>query len=317
MEIKKIACVGVGTIGAGWAVNFAMKGYPVKMYHPKPDRLEPARSKVENGLNILVEAGIYTREAAAEIAGRITYVSDLKEAIGDVQLIQESLPEKYDVKQDILAQIDALRGDDVIFASSTSGLSISKIAELSKYPTRCIGAHPYNPTHLIPLVEMIAPKGGEENLKILRAFYEGIGKEVVTMNFEIVGYPANRLQAALGREVTELVMRGVCSVEDVDKAVTFGPGLRWAIMGPSLTQQLGGGEGGIRHQTNHLANSYNTWLKDMACWTERDPAWADIAQAGVDEEMSHRPAEIGNTNASLIAYRDRMLLEILKLHHKL
>ena len=141
--------------------------------------------------------------------------------------------------------------------------------------------------------------------------------EPVVLQKEALGFICNRLQMALYREVADLVMNGVCSVEDADKAVTFGPGIRWGIMGPSLVFELGGGKGGVSGLMNHLRDSTTLWLQDMADWKEFPAEWADIAQRGVNEEFSHRTPETGNTPETLAEYRDHMLIEELKLHGKL
>lgn len=316
-KIKKIACFGGGIIGASWATNFAMKGYPVNMFEVQDDWLEATKERVKVNLSILVEEGLLTAEDADAATKLITYTTSAEEALKDVQLIQESVPERYDIKQEILGQIDAYVGEDVIFASSTSGLLISEIAKLSKFPQRCISAHPYNPPHLIPLVELVGPEGSEKAIQTAKQFYSELGKEPVVLHKEVPGFIANRLQTALGREIADLVMRGVCSVEDADKALTFGLGIRWGIMGQNLIYQLGGGEGGVKGLYARVGGGKKSWLEDMALWTKWPAEWPDIAQKGVDEAMANRSPEIGNTNESLMKYRDKMLMGILKLHNKM
>jgi len=319
-EIKRIACVGVGVIGASWAVNFSMKGFDVNMYHAKPDRLEVGMGKVDNIFNVLISADVISEDEAAEAKKHIYKYTSLEDAVSNVQLIVESLPERYDIKEETLQRIDKVRGEDVIYATSTSGLLISEIAKYSKYPQRCVCAHPYNPPHLIPLVELVGPEGSDEAIEHLKKFFVSVGKEPVIVKKEVPGFIANRLQTALAREVIDLVMNGVCTVEDADKALTFGPGIRWAVMGQNLLYQLGGGDGGVKGLYSKIGGTdpnRKTWLDDMAKWTKYPVDWPDIAQKGVDEEMADRPPELGNTNASLAAYRDKMLIGILKLHNKL
>lgn len=202
-------------------------------------------------------------------------------------------------------------------ASSTSGLLISDIAAKAAHPERCVGAHPYNPPHLIPLVELTSgDKTDPALLRLAYDFYQSIGKEAVLLRRECPGFIANRLQLALYREVQDLVMRGVCSVEDADKALVYGPGLRWAIFGHNMIMQLGN-PGGLTGMVNMLGNSGDRWLADMASWTHQPDNWAEVAQPGVDEEMKHFPDHIGHTNEACAAYRDQMLIELLKLHKKL
>ena len=141
--------------------------------------------------------------------------------------------------------------------------------------------------------------------------------EPVVLQKEALGFICNRLQMALYREVANLVLSGVCTVEDADKAVTFGPGIRWGIMGPSLVFELGGGKGGVEGLMNHLNDSVSLWLADMADWKSLPAEWAHVAQEGVDAELAARPASKGNTPETLAEYRDHMLIELLKLHEKL
>ncbi len=317
-EIKKVASIGAGVIGSSWATNFAMKGYPVCVYDINPDQLITAKQNVASNLEFLVAKGILTTADAAGFAGMVTYSTSLEAAVRDVQFIQECGPEKYAIKQQVVAEVEKYASPEAIIASSTSGLLITEIVKYAQYPERCVGAHPYNPPHLIPLVEIT--KGEKSSLQAVQCaydFYAMLGKEPVVLHKETLGFIANRLQRALTREATDLVMRGVCSVEDVDKAVLFGPGLRWAVLGPNLIMHLGGGAQGIKGLVNHIRDSGNLWLQDMAQWTEEPVDWADIAQDGVLEEMAHRPAEFGRTSVEIAEFRDHMLIEILKLHKKL
>ena len=204
-----------------------------------------------------------------------------------------------------------------MYASSTSGLLISDIVAEALHPERCIGAHPYNPPHLIPLVELTrCDKTDDDCVQLAYDFYQSIGKEAVLLRKECPGFIANRLQLALYREVQDLVMRGVCSVEDVDKALVYGPGIRWAIFGHNMIMQMGN-PGGLTGMVEMLGNSGDRWLEDMASWTHQPDNWAQVAQPGVDQEMANFPDYIGHTNAECIAYRDQMLIDILKLHKKL
>ena len=218
----------------------------------------------------------------------------------------------------IVNDVEKYASEDAIIASSTSGLLITEIAKNAKHPERFIGAHPYNPPHLIPLVEITkGEKTKEENVQLAYDLYKSIKKEPVILQKEALGFICNRIQMAVYREVSDLVMRGVCSIEDADKAVTYGPGIRWAIMGPSLVFELGGGQGHIDGLMNHLNDSIKLWLNDMADWKEFPEQFPEIAREGVEESLKNRPKEIGNTDESLAEYRDKMLIEILKLHNKL
>ena len=317
-DIKKVACVGSGLIGASWATNFAMKGYSVNVYDINTQQLDIAKAFIQKNLNFLVEKKALTKDQADRAVSIVSYTTDLAEAVKDVQFIQESGPEKYEIKQEILAIIEANTGDKTIFASSTSGLLISEIAKNAKHPERCLGAHPFNPPHLIPLVEITkGDKTSAEAIQCAVDFYKQLDKEPVVLQKEALGFIANRLQVALYREAVELVVRGVCSVEDVDKAALFGPGLRFGILGPNMIYQLGGGAHGIKGLLAHVGPSVELWWADMADWKKWPAGWSEIAQAGVDQQMAARPPEFGKNTEEIAMYRDEMLVELLKLHKKL
>lgn len=317
-KIQKCVCLGAGVIGASWATNFAMRGYAVCLCDIKAEQLTEAKKSIANNLDFLVSKGILTTADSTQAQKRVTYSTSVEEAVKDAQFIQESGPENYGIKQQVLAEIEKYTSPETIIASSTSGLLITEIAKMAKHPERCIGGHPYNPPHLIPLVEITkGEKSGSEAVKCAFDFYTLLGKEPVVLHQETLGFIANRLQRAISREATDLVMRGVCSVEDIDKAVLYGPGLRWAILGPNLVMHLGGGAHGIKGLITHIRDSGNLWLKDMADWTEEPEEWADMAQEGVLQEIKNRPAEFGKTTSEIAEFRDNMLIELLKLHKKL
>lgn len=317
-DIKKVACVGAGTIGSSWAVNFAMKGYKTCIYDIDEQQITFAKEQVKKNLALLEEKGILTDEAAKETEGNIFYTMDMEEAVSDVQFIQESGPENRDIKNTVLASIEAYASESAIIASSTSGLYITDIAGVLKYPERCVGGHPYNPPHLIPLVEVVkGERTSDEVFALAYDFYKLLGKEPVKLNKEVSGFISNRLQVALYREVIDLVMNGVCSVEDADKAVVYGPGIRWGIMGPNLIFHLGAGDQGIKGLLSKLHDSTAMRLKEMARWTEEPAEWPEVAEAGILLEIANREEEQGKTIPDMIKYRDDMLIEILKLHNKL
>ena len=321
MEINeniKAACIGGGVIGYSWALAFALKVKTVTVYDVNQEALDLSKSRVHESMKLLIDNNVVSSEKAQEIENRIIYTTSMEEAVKDAVFIQESGPENYDIKHQIVADIEKYGRPDAIIASSTSGLLITEIAKYSEHKERFVGGHPYNPPHLIPLVEIT--KGDEttdENVKLAKDFYTFFGKEPVVLQKEALGFICNRLQMALEREVCSLVMNGVCSVEDVDKAVTFGPGIRWGIMGPNAIFQLGGGKVGIDGLFKHVGPSITMWLEDMADFKKFPDEWPEIARKGVEEEIRNRPPEIGNDQKSLQEYRDKMLVEILKLHKKL
>lgn len=317
-EIKNIACIGSGVIGYSWALYFSLKKLNTTVYDISEESIALAKERIHESLQPLIKNNVVTEKESKEIENRIVYTTNLEIAVKDSDFIVESAPESYDIKKNLVIEIEKYTKPTTIVASSTSGLLITEIASVAKYPERFIGAHPYNPPHLIPLVEISkGEKTSDEIILKAKAFYQSIGKEAVVLQKEALGFICNRLQMALYREVCDLVMRGVCTIEDADKAVTYGPGLRWGIMGPSLVFELGGGKNGIEGLMKHLTPSINLWLNDMADFKEMPEEFASLAQLGVNEELKNRDEKIGNTDESLAEYRDKMLIELLKLHNKL
>ena len=317
-DIKKVACVGAGVIGYSWALYYSLKKLSVNVYDVTDEALKLAEVRIHASLLNLKKNNVVTDEEIRDIESRIRYTTLMEVAVKDVDFITESGPEFYDVKRKMVEEIEKYTKDDTIIASSTSGLLITEIARDAKHKERFIGAHPYNPPHLIPLVELT--KGDyttDEVINTAKEFYQSIGKEPVVLQKEALGFICNRIQMAVYREVCNLVMKGVCTIEDSDKAVTYGPGLRWAIMGPSLVFELGGGQGHVDGLMKHLRSSISLWLHDMADFKDFPEEFPEIARKGVEEALKNRPREIGNDDESLAEYRDKMLIEILKLHNKL
>ena len=317
-EIKKVACVGAGVIGYSWALYYSLKKLEVYVYDLTEEKLELAKKRIHDSLLNLMKNDVVDENEISLIEGRIHYTTSIEEAVKEVQFITESGPENYEVKQKMAEEMERYTASDTIIASSTSGLLVSEIAKNAIHPERFIGAHPYNPPHLIPLVELTkGDKTSDEVLECAKEFYQLIDKEPVVLQKEALGFICNRIQMAVYREVCDLVMKGVCSIEDADKAVTYGPGLRWAIMGPSLVFELGGGEGHIDGLMKHLNPSISLWLHDMADFKDFPEEFPEVARKGVEEALKNRPREIGNDDASLAEYRDKMLISLLKLHKKL
>lgn len=317
-DIKKVACVGAGVIGYSWALYYSLKGLTVNVYDLTDEKLELAKKRIHESLLNLKNNDVVNESEITEIESRIYYTTSMEEAVKEVQFITESGPESYEIKQKMVEEMEQYTSKDTIISSSTSGLLITEIAKNAKYPERFIGAHPYNPPHLIPLVELTkGDKTDTHVLDVAKEFYQMIDKEPVVLQKEALGFICNRIQMAVYREVCDLVMNGVCTIEDADKAVTYGPGLRWAIMGPSLVFELGGGEGHIDGLMKHLNPSISLWLHDMADFKDFPEEFPQIAREGVEEAMRNRPREIGNDDQNLAEYRDKMLISLLKLHKKL
>lgn len=317
-DIRTIACVGSGVIGTSWALNFAWKGYEVRVYDIGPAPLEAAQKTMRANLKVLVENNVLAEADIPTIENRITYTDNLEEALTCVQFIQEAGPENYEMKKVLMENIEHYAPEDAIIATSTSGLLITEIAKFLQHPERLVGGHPYNPPHLIPLVEIVK---GEQTLdktaQTAYDFYKGLGKEPIILNKEVSGFVSNRLQVALYREIIDLVKNGVCTLEDADKAVLYGPGIRWGIMGPSLIFHLGAGKGGIQSLLEKQIESFDIRLSEMADWKHFPKDMPAICAEAIKPEIEHRTAEEGRTISEMTRYRDSMLIELLKMHKKI
>jgi len=312
-----LTIVGTGLIGSGWATQFAMAGYSVSLYDTDAARLDAVLSVVESNITSIREIGVKVPSVDRALQS-LTTTRDISKAVAGASFIQEAITENLEAKRDLLAQVDRYGSEKAIFASSTSGIPISEIVSNSSHPERCIGAHPYNPPYLIPLVEIsVCEQTDADVLTSAVAFYEAMYKEVIVLRKDAPGFIANRLQIALYREAIDLVSRGVCTIQDVDKACVFGPGLRWAFMGPNLVFHLGGGPSGIRDFLRRYTPALQYWLKDMANWKSFPEDWPSTAQVGIEEEVKNRSSEQGQDYPSITRYRDAMLVELLKLHKKL
>ena len=308
-NVKRVACVGSGLVGQGWATLFALHGYEVILEDISEDILDEALIRIEKQMRFLVEAGLAEKVELA--LGRIGTTTDLASAISEVDYVQESAYESYTAKKALYSEMDKLTDREVVLASSTSGLMMSEIQKAcNRYPERTIVAHPWNPSYLIPLVELSPGKlTSEETTKQTYKLMENIGKTPVVLKKEVPGFIANRLSVALWREALDLVDSGVASVEDVDKAVQAGPGLRWALMGPYLTYHLGGGKGGIEYIMRHIGATKSEWLENMAKWTAVPDSAVEKAINGVQNLRVVREKSF----EELESWRDERLAKILKL----
>jgi carnitine 3-dehydrogenase len=294
--IKRVAVIGCGTVGASWAALFLGHGLDVAAYDPSPGAEERLQSFVDHALDQLAELGIREK-------GELRFSGDLTDVLGAADFVQENVPEDEALKRRMLADIDALTAEGVIIASSTSALLRSSIVADCKTPRRFIVAHPFNPPHLVPLVELV---GDDENIVQQAAeFYRTLGRRPVILRREMPGHIANRLSSALYREAVYLVEQGVASVADIDAALCNGPGLRWAVMGPHMTYHLGGGPGGIEHYLAHLGPSQVRRWASLGSPTLSPEVRKQIVE-GVAEEAGDRSIQ------ELEERRDRALLEILR-----
>ena len=242
--IRCITIVGTGVIGASWAAYYLARGLDVVATDPAPGAEAKLRKYVDEAWSTLTAAGL----ASGASRERLRFTTDMVQALSQADLVQENGPERPDFKVKLFADIDAATPPDSIIASSSSGITPSVMQSNCAHPERVLVGHPFNPPHIIPLVEVVGGvRTSREALQKAMAFYASIGKRPILLHKEMPGHVANRLQMALYREVLYLVEQGVLSVGDADAAVCWGPGLRWALMGPSLQYHVGGGAGGIHH----------------------------------------------------------------------
>jgi 3-hydroxyacyl-CoA dehydrogenase len=305
--IKRVAIVGTGVIGASWAAEFLARGLDVIATDPAPNAEANLRKYVDDAWPALTSIGLSPKASR----NRLSFTPDMKEAVSQVDLVQENAPERPEFKIKLFADLDAATPVDSLIASSSSGITISVMQSKCAHPERCVIGHPFNPPHMIPLVEVV---GGEKTSPqaVQRAieFYKSIGKKPIHLRKEVVGHVANRLQAAIYREVVNLIHLGVLDVADADTAVSWGPGLRWGVMGPNLLFHLGGGQGGIQHFMNHLSGSLATWWKDLGAFTDWPEGSKQTIIDGVLKEANGRSID------ELANIRDEVLLELVKLRYK-
>lgn len=302
--IRRVAIVGTGVIGASWAAQFLAKGFDVIATDPAPNAEAALRKYVDAAWPALTTLGL-SPKASRE---RLSFTLDMTKALSDADLVQENGPERPDFKIKLFADMDAATPADSIIASSSSGITMSVMQSACKNPERCVIGHPFNPPHMIPLVEVV---GGEKTstTTVRRAieFYTSIGKKPIYLRKEVVGHVANRLQAAIYREVVNLVHLGVLNVADADTAVCWGPGLRWGVMGPNMLFHLGGGPGGIQHFMEHLSGPLASWWKDLGSFTDWPAGSKETIVDGVVREADGRSID------QLAQLRDEVLLGLVQL----
>lgn len=268
-EIVRVAALGGGVIGASWTALFLAAGKSVAVYDPDPAAPDRIRKAVEAARPVL---------GFTDPAGELHFFDDPRDAIEGAEFVQESVPERIAIKREVYAAIEPALGGSTVVASSASGLTLTELRAGWRDPSRLVLGHPFNPPHLIPLVEVM---GDAHAVAYARSFYESIGKVTIELKREVPGHAANRLQAALWREAIHLVTEGVASVEDVDKAVAFGPGLRWAAMGPTMLFHLGAGEGGLAEFCERYRDTFHGWWDDLGT-ARLDPPTVDRLVAGLE-----------------------------------
>ncbi len=305
-QVSRVGIVGTGVIGGGWAMHFLAQGLDVVVFDPDPETEANLARMTDYAWPSLEKLGL-KRGASPD---RMTIVSTLEEAVVGVDVVQENTPEVLESKLGIFSRMDAAASPETVLLSSTSGLSMTEIQVGCLHPGRAVVGHPFNPPYLMPLVEVV---GGEqtdqEAIDWAAEFYTASGKHVIKLKKELPGFIAGRMQEAMWREMLHMVTNGEATVEEIDEAVAYGPGLRWAIMGPGMVYHLGGGEGGMAHVLDQFGPSFK-WP-----WTrlEAPELTDDLRQrliAGCEAEAN------GRSVAELIRERDDCLIEIIKVLEK-
>ncbi|AAY60525.1 L-carnitine dehydrogenase (plasmid) [Bacillus cereus] len=305
-SIKKVTVVGTGVIGNGWISRFLSQGYDVVATDPAKNAEVRMRQSIENAWPALEKQGL--AEGASK--DRLTFELDLAKAVADADLIQENVPEREALKRRVLAEIDHFSKSEAIIASSTSGLKPSILQEDCQRPERVIVAHPFNPVYLIPLVEVIGGKDtSPETINISEQFYQSIKMKPLVISTEVEGHIADRLMEAIWREALHLINDGVATTEEVDAAIIYGPGLRWALMGPFLTLHLAGGEQGMRYMLEQFGPALKL-------------PWTKLVAPELTNELANRVVEgceaqtTGYSIKKLEQRRDEFLIELIQLLEK-
>lgn len=305
-SIKKVTVVGTGVIGNGWIGRFLANGYDVVATDPAENAEARMRAAIDKAWPAIEKHGI----APGASKDRLTFEPDLATAVADADLIQENAPEREGIKRSLLAEIDRFAKPEAIIASSTSGLMPSTLQADCARPERVIVAHPFNPVYLVPLVELVGGKAtSQEVVKKAEQFYHSINMKPLVISTEIEGHVADRLMEAIWREALHLVNDGVATTEEVDAAIIYGPGLRWALMGPFLTLHLAGGEQGMRHMLAQFGPALKLpWTKLVA--PELTEELSESVINGCEQQTE------GHSISELEQRRDDFLVELQELLEK-
>ena len=304
--IRRIAIVGTGVIGASWAAEYLARGFDVVATDPAPKAEANLREYIDEAWKDLTSISL-SKGASRD---RLSFTINMKEALSQADLVQENAPERPDFKMKLYAEMDEVVPVDFLLASSSSGITPSVIQSQCKHPERVVIGHPFNPPHIIPLVEVVGgSKTSPDAIQQAISFYASIGKRPIHLKKELPGHVANRFQAALYREMLYLIEQGVLSVEDTDAAVCYGPGLRWGVMGQSLQWHLGGGAGGIQHFMDHLMPPLEGMMKALGT-PNITPELKQKVVSGVMREAAGRSVD------QLSQEENRVLIGLLKLREE-
>jgi carnitine 3-dehydrogenase len=306
-NIRNVAIVGTGLIGASWAAQYLASGFDVIATDPAPDAEAKVRKWVDEAWELLESMGL----ASGASRKRLTFSANLKEAVSNADFVQESVPERLVLKARVFAQMDEVAPAETILASSASGVTMDAIQSSCKHhPERCVIGHPFNPPHIIPLVEVVGgAKTSERVIAEAMSFYASIGKKPIRLRKAVPGHVGNRLQAALYREILHLIQQGVVSVEDADAAVSYGLGLRWGVMGPSLQWHLAGGAGGIQHFVKQFMEGFVALMKKL----EMPDVTPGLMQTIIDGVLKQAN---GQSVEQLAESENKIVLELLAMRAK-
>ncbi|MGB0385062.1 MAG: 3-hydroxyacyl-CoA dehydrogenase NAD-binding domain-containing protein [Ardenticatenaceae bacterium] len=305
-KVERVGIVGAGVIGSGWTAHFLRNGMEVVAFDPAPGAEASLRSKIDEVWPMLERIGLKGNASP----DNLTVVSELEVAVRDAQFVQENTPERAHIKIDTITRIDAAAPADTIIASSTSGYAMTMMAQNCQHPERCVVAHPFNPPYLMPVVEVVAgEKTSPEAHDWAVAFYRATGKQPLKLTKEIPGFVADRLMEAIWREILHMINNDMATVEEIDASIRYGPGLRWAIMGPLTVLHLGGGEGGMAH----LIHQFGPSLQEPWTFLEAPELTDELSQKVIDgcEQLT-----AGYSIKQLEKERDDILLQMLQILDK-
>jgi carnitine 3-dehydrogenase len=300
-QIRRLAVVGTGVIGSGWAARALARGLDVTAWDPAPGVERRLRAAIRNAWPALERVGLQDGASAR----RLTFASDLNSAVEGADFVQESGPEEESLKRSLLAQIDRVAPEDVVIASSSSGLLPSRIQARCRHPERVVIGHPFNPVYLLPLVEVVpGARTKPATIKRASAFYRSLGMRPLHVRREIEGYISDRLQEAIWREALHLIADGVATTKEIDDAIVYGPGLRWAFMGAFLSLHMAGGDRGMSHALEQFGPTLKLpWTKLRA--PELTPELASRVINGTTAQANGRSVK------ALERWRDEQLIRIM------
>lgn len=298
----RIAIVGTGLIGGNWALHFLRLGHDVIAFDPADDAENRLRDQLRAGWPMAERLGVVD----GTDADRLDFTGSLEEAVRDADVVLECAPERLAVKQDLFEEMDRVAAPEAMLFSCTSSFMISDIRVRTKNPARCLLGHPFNPPHLLPLVEVAGGERESGPVRRAMAFWQSVEKVPVHLKKEMPGHLVNRLTAAMFREAVHLVAEGVADVEDIDTAIVNGPGPRLALAGPFLNYHLGGGPGGIEHYFEHLGPSQVARWKSLG-----EPALTDAVVHSIVDGVKREAS--GRSYETLTAERDAGLLALLEI----